>query len=122
MPRASWKGFLRLSLVSCPVYLSPATSRTKSIRLNQVWVPQTRPAGPVEREENQEDVAPISPGRGISQRAAELAGEAEEEREYAAPAAGIALRPHEPQTGEELDPEEARRGCEYERGRSVTFT
>jgi hypothetical protein len=26
MPRASWRGFLRLSLVSCPVYLSPATS------------------------------------------------------------------------------------------------
>jgi DNA end-binding protein Ku len=35
MPRASWKGFLRLSLVSCPVYLSPATTRTKSIRLHQ---------------------------------------------------------------------------------------
>jgi hypothetical protein len=27
MPRASWRGFLRLSLVSCPVYLSPATTR-----------------------------------------------------------------------------------------------
>ena len=33
MPRASWRGFLRLSLVSCPVYLSPATTRMKSIRL-----------------------------------------------------------------------------------------
>jgi hypothetical protein len=30
MPRASWKGFLRLSLVSCPVYLSPATTRIKA--------------------------------------------------------------------------------------------
>ena len=40
MPRASWKGFLRLSLVSCPIYLSPATTRTKSIRLHQVWQPQ----------------------------------------------------------------------------------
>jgi hypothetical protein len=39
MPRTSWKGFLRLSLVSCPVYLLPATSRTKAIRLHQVWVP-----------------------------------------------------------------------------------
>jgi hypothetical protein len=38
MPRASWKGFLRLSLVSCPIYLSPATKRTKSIRLHQVWL------------------------------------------------------------------------------------
>ena len=39
MPRASWSGFLRLSLVSCPIYLSPATTRTKSIRLHQVWRP-----------------------------------------------------------------------------------
>src|SRR5438477_12551269 len=78
MPRASWKGFLRLSLVSCPVYLSPATSRTKSIRLNQVWVPRTRPAEPVETEEDEEP-APISRGRGGSQGAAELAAEAEEE-------------------------------------------
>src|SRR6267154_5728282 len=37
MPRASWKGFLRLSLVSSPIYRSPATTRTKSIRLHQVW-------------------------------------------------------------------------------------
>jgi hypothetical protein len=39
MPRAVWRGFLRLSLVSCPIYLSPATTRTKSIRLHQVWQP-----------------------------------------------------------------------------------
>src|SRR5258708_1362493 len=39
MPRASWRGFLRLSLVACPIYLSPATTRTKSIRLHQVWQP-----------------------------------------------------------------------------------
>src|SRR5215831_2941886 len=38
MPRASWRGFLRLSLVSCPIYLSPAT-RAKPIRLHQVWQP-----------------------------------------------------------------------------------
>jgi uncharacterized protein YodC (DUF2158 family) len=36
MLRASWRGFLRLSLVSCPIYLYPATTRTKSIRLHQV--------------------------------------------------------------------------------------
>ena len=122
MPRASWKGFLRLSLVSCPVYLSPATTRTKSIRLNQVWVPRARPAEPVEMEENQEDVAPISRGRGISQGAAELAAEAEEEPEYAAPATRIALRPHDPHTGEEIDRDEVRKGYEYERGQFVTFT
>ena len=39
MPRASWRGLLRLSLVSCPIYLSPATTRAKSIRLHQVWQP-----------------------------------------------------------------------------------
>jgi non-homologous end joining protein Ku len=39
MPRASWKGFLRLSLVSCPIYLTPATTKTKTIRLNRIWVP-----------------------------------------------------------------------------------
>ena len=37
MPRASWRGYLRLSLVSCPIYLSPATARTKPIRLHKVW-------------------------------------------------------------------------------------
>ena len=36
MPRATWSGHLRLSLVSCPVYLAPATTETKRIRLNQV--------------------------------------------------------------------------------------
>jgi DNA end-binding protein Ku len=35
MPRASWSGFLRLSLVTCPVYLTPATTEAKRIRLNQ---------------------------------------------------------------------------------------
>ena len=33
MPRASWNGFLRLSLVSCPVSLVPATTEAKRIRL-----------------------------------------------------------------------------------------
>ena len=100
MPRASWKGFLRLSLVSCPVYLSPATSRTQAIRLNQVWVPRTRPTERVETEEDEEP-AQISHGRHASQRTAELTGELEEE--YAAPATRIALRPHDPHTGEEID-------------------
>ena len=36
MPRASWSGFLRLSLVTCPVYLSPATTESKRVRLNQL--------------------------------------------------------------------------------------
>jgi DNA end-binding protein Ku len=36
MPRASWSGFLRLSLVTCPVYLSPATTESRRVRLNQL--------------------------------------------------------------------------------------
>ena len=36
MPRASWNGFLRLSLVTCPVYLIPASTEAKRIRLNQL--------------------------------------------------------------------------------------
>jgi hypothetical protein len=51
MPRASWKGFLRLSLVSCPIYLSPASTRTKSIRLHQVWRPKAGRGAPVEDDE-----------------------------------------------------------------------
>jgi DNA end-binding protein Ku len=36
MARASWNGFLRLSLVTCPVALVPATTEAKRIRLNQL--------------------------------------------------------------------------------------
>lgn len=35
-PRANWKGYLRLSLVSCPVALYPATSDTEKVSFNQL--------------------------------------------------------------------------------------
>ena len=35
-PRANWKGFLRLSLVTCPVALYPATSNSEKIGFNQI--------------------------------------------------------------------------------------
>ncbi len=35
-PRANWKGFLRLSLVTCPVALFPATSDSEKISFNQI--------------------------------------------------------------------------------------
>lgn len=35
-PRANWKGYLRLSLVTCPVALYPATSDTEKVRFNQL--------------------------------------------------------------------------------------
>lgn len=35
-PRAYWKGYLQLSLVSCPVALYPATSEREKIRFHQI--------------------------------------------------------------------------------------
>lgn len=36
MPRPSWSGHLKLSLVSCPIYLSPATTESERVRLHQI--------------------------------------------------------------------------------------
>src|SRR5215207_2026733 len=119
MPRATWKGFLRLSLVSCPVYLLPATNKTKSIRLHQVWMPRS------EREPEpdfQEDEPPAR--RPSSQRNAPPAP-APEPTEASAdvgPATRIALRPVARDTGETIEREEVRKGYEYDRGQFVTFT
>jgi hypothetical protein len=65
VPRASWRGYLRLSLVSGPIYLSPATVRTKPIRLHQVWR-ATPPgeAGDVSDQERGQDV-PSDRRRGL---------------------------------------------------------
>src|SRR5262244_4650283 len=35
-PRANWRGFLRLSLVTCPVALFPATSESEKVSFNQI--------------------------------------------------------------------------------------
>ena len=35
-PRANWKGYLRLSLVTCPVALYPATSDSEKVSFNQI--------------------------------------------------------------------------------------
>ena len=35
-PRANWKGFLRLSLVTCPVALYPVTSESEKVSFNQL--------------------------------------------------------------------------------------
>jgi DNA end-binding protein Ku len=36
MPRATWSGHLRVSLVTCPISLAPATSEAEKIRLHQI--------------------------------------------------------------------------------------
>ncbi len=35
-PRANWKGYLRLSLVSCPVALYPASSLNEKVSFNRI--------------------------------------------------------------------------------------
>ena len=35
-PRPYWKGYLKLSLVSCPVALYPASSRSERVALHQI--------------------------------------------------------------------------------------
>jgi DNA end-binding protein Ku len=35
-PRANWKGFLRLSLVSCPIALYPVSSFSEKISFNRI--------------------------------------------------------------------------------------
>jgi DNA end-binding protein Ku len=117
MPRASWRGFLRLSLVSCPIYLSPATTRTKSIRLHQVWQP-----GPP--EEPDDDVS----DRGWNEQAKETIRPSVplevggRQAEQSGAATRITLRPHDPVTGEHVDKQEVVKGYEYRRGQFVTFT
>jgi DNA end-binding protein Ku len=114
MPRASWRGFLRLSLVSCPIYLSPATSRTKPIRLHQVW----RPASVEEPEDG-------LPDRGREEQLdgrPALRNGAGENADQTEGATRITLRPHDPTTGEEIDKAGVVRGYEYDRGHFVTFT
>jgi non-homologous end joining protein Ku len=35
-PRAYWKGYLKLSLVSCPIALYPATSSSEKVSFNRI--------------------------------------------------------------------------------------
>jgi Ku protein len=118
MPRASWRGFLRLSLVSCPIYLSPATSRAKPIRLRQVWRPAATDEGedealePARRKELTEPLVPDFGGH---------AG-ADEDADQTQGVTPITIRPHDPRTGEEIDKAEVVKGYEYGRGQCVTFT
>jgi len=116
MPRASWRGHLRLSLVSCPVYLSPAAARTKPIRLHQVWqaTPAEEPDDQPDRERGRE-LPDLRESTAHSDRI-------EYRTEPAAPVSRITLRPHDPTTGEEIEKDEVVKGYEYERGQHVTFT
>jgi DNA end-binding protein Ku len=117
MPRATWSGFLRLSLVSCPIYLSPATTRTKSIRMHQVWRPAaaTEPgAGEWDRDRD--------PRGAHASRPQLVPPEATARTDQGGTATRIALRPHDPSTGEEIEKSQVVKGYEYDRGQFVTFS
>ena len=115
MPRASWKGFLRLSLVSCPIYLSPATARTKSIRLHQVWQ--------ATRSDEADEMPDQIREQDVPKSAARFAlDEADDEADQVREATRITLRPHDPSTGEEVEKEDVVKGYEYRRGQFVTLS
>jgi len=114
MPRASWRGYLRLSLVSCPIYLSPATARMKPIRLHQVW--QSTPRDEADDLSDQ-DRRQDAPDRPLSRLTPD---DVEDQAERVRPATRIMLRPHDPSTGEEVEKEEVVKGYEYERGQFVS--
>ena len=103
--------------MSCPIYLSPATARTKPIRLHQVWQP-----APADVDEDD------LPGRGGEQQGSERsvtrlhADSAAPDGEQSPVATRITLRPHDPGTGEEIEKREVVKGYEYSRGQFLTFT
>ena len=121
MPRATWRGFLRLSLVSCPIYLSPATTRTKPLRLHQVW--RRQPVDEPQDDEPDSDPrqrASVRPGAGHEE--AEHDEEPNHDGDRSGPVSRITIRPHDPETGAEVDKSEIVKGYEYERGQFVTLT
>jgi non-homologous end joining protein Ku len=117
MLRASWRGFLRLSLVSCPIYLSPATTRTKPFRLHQVWQP-----APVDVDKD--DFPDLGGGQqGSAPSVTRLrVDNASASGDESSAATRITLRPHDPRTSEEIEKPEVVKGYEYSRGQFLTFT
>ena len=112
MPRASWSGFLRHSLVSCPIYLSPATTRAKPIRLHQVW----RPAAAHELDRDRDTQVTGSSTPWLVQP------EATARADQGGAPTRIALRPHDPSTGDEIEKSRVIKGYEYDCGQFVTFS
>jgi hypothetical protein len=97
--------------------LSPATTRVKPIRLHQVWQP-----APVDVDED--ELPDRSAGhQGSALSAPQLPAEnASPDADQGRAATRIALRPHDPGTGEEIDKREIVKGYEYGRGQFVTLT
>src|SRR5688572_8975266 len=71
-PRASWKGYLKLSLVSCPVRLYPATSSKDRISFNQLH----------KDTHNRINMKPVDPELGLVERSDLVKGYEYEPKQY----------------------------------------
>ena len=71
-PRASWKGYLKLSLVSCPVRLYPATSASERISFNQLH----------KDTHNRINMKPVDPELGLVERSDLVKGYEYEDKKY----------------------------------------
>jgi DNA end-binding protein Ku len=71
-PRASWKGYLRLSLVSCPVKLYPATSAKDRIAFNQLH----------KDTHNRINMKPVDPELGLVERSDLVKGYEYDDKQY----------------------------------------
>ncbi len=71
-PRATWKGYIKLSLVSCPVRLYPATSTSERIRFNQLH----------KDTHNRINMKPVDPELGLVERSDLVRGYQYEDKQY----------------------------------------
>jgi DNA end-binding protein Ku len=71
-PRASWKGYIKLSLVSCPVRLFPATSASERITFNQLH----------KDTHNRINMKPVDPELGMVERSDLVKGYEYEPKQY----------------------------------------
>ncbi len=71
-PRASWKGYIKLSLVSCPVRLYPAVSGSERIAFNQLH----------KDAHNRINMKPVDPELGLVERSDLVRGYEYEDKQY----------------------------------------
>jgi len=71
-PRASWKGYIKLSLVSCPVRLYPAVSAGEKISFNQLH----------KDTHNRINMKPVDPELGLVERSDLVRGYEYEDKQY----------------------------------------
>jgi DNA end-binding protein Ku len=71
-PRASWKGYIKLSLVSCPVRLYPAVSGSERIAFNQLH----------KETHNRINMKPVDPELGLVERSDLVRGYEYEDKQY----------------------------------------